>query len=250
MSVGLQGYGQPWEWTDWDLAGYPYRALCRDWYTGIQCYTYMALFSAVGCAGRASTVTWNGPVSEPVGQPVDSTVVPNEGVVRGGLFTPTPLPVMPAGPDAPPLERPAGRFDQMRPSDGMDAMSIPPRATRKMKEDDARREAETSPARTFDRADVTTGKTEKPTTADASNRVSEPPPREPTKAKSTGEPRRETVRRTGFGSTSTGRTSEPRADRPDRVDMGTKSSGTTTSSPNPPTLQGTSTTEKKKPPQN
>jgi hypothetical protein len=245
----------PSAWDDWDLVGYPYRSMCREWYTGIRCLSYLPLYSYTGCT-RGSIIVVN-PTMPPVDQPVDTAGVPNEGVVRGGLFGPTPVPVIPAGADPPPMERPVGRFDQVRVggeagrgSEWDNIMSIPARATRKMKEEDARRErgANEGARVTFDRPDITRDKVEKPRTADANTRV-QPPPREPTKAKGNSEPRRETTSRGGFGS-STGRTSEPRAGNPDRVNrpVETKSTGTTTS-PNPPSVQGT-TTEKKKPPQN
>jgi len=135
-------------------------------------------------------------------------------------------------------------------------MSIPARATRKMKEDKASREASASPAATsFDRSAATTGKTEKTRTADASSNAPtrvEPPAREPTKSKGVAEPRRETSK-TGYGST--GRTSNTGTSTgPDRITRPTMdnkpSAGGTVASPNPPSIQGTSTTEKKKPPKN
>jgi hypothetical protein len=134
-------------------------------------------------------------------------------------------------------------------------MSIPARATRKMKEDDARREkanADASlPARTgFDRADVS-AKPEKGSTADATRL--QPPSREPTKAKGTSDPNRDNVR-TNRGYGNTGRTSEPRSsggiDRVSRpVDKGSSGVAAPGSTVNPPVLTGGSD-EKKKPPQN
>jgi hypothetical protein len=254
-TYGTAAYGgiPQWAWDDWDLMPYPYRGMCRGWYAGVQCFAYFPLKAYTGCALGPIVVA--NPTTPPAGQPVDTAAVPNEGVVRGGLFGPTPIPVIPA--DPPPEERPFGRFDQARlgleagrGSEWDNIMSIPARATRKMKEEDARRErgANEGARVTFDRPDITRDKVEKPRTADANTRV-QPPPREPTKAKGNSEPRRETTSRGGFGS-STGRTSEPRAGNPDRVNrpVETKSTGTTTS-PNPPSVQGT-TTEKKKPPQN
>jgi hypothetical protein len=258
-SFSSSAYGMsPWgAWSDWDLMGYPYRSMCREWYSGVRCFSYLALYAYSGC--NIGSVVVTGPVVPiPGGQPGDTAGAPNEGVVRGGLFAPTPLPVGGDGTDPPPVERPIGRFDQARTGEGAgwdNLMSIPPRATRKMKEEDARgRNATTGapPARTgFDGAGTATDKDGKTRTADAgrdeATRV-QPPSREPTKAKGIGEPRRETGSKGGYGST--GRTSEPRPSSggPDRVSRpaDTRSTGTT-ASPNPPSIQGT-TTEKKKPP--
>lgn len=238
-----------WAWSDWDLAPYPYRSMCRQWSEGVRCFSYLGLATYAAC--NMGVIAVNNPTTQqPVpGTPSDS-VKPNEGVIRGGMFGPSPVPLIPA--DAPPAERPVGRFDQVKtgPADDLDRItSIPTRATKKMKEDDARRErvAETT-ARTFDRVEST--KMEKPTTADASNRV-QPPPREPTKSKGNSEPRAEPTRKSGFGSSSnTGRTSEPRSTGTDRDRTHTVAqppSGGVVGTPNPPSIQGT-TTEKKKPP--
>ena len=166
--------------------------------------------------------------------------------------------MIPGAGDGPTGTLPTSRFDQVRTAGGSDLdgiMSIPARATRKMKEENGRREASASPAATsFDRS-ATTGKTEKTRVADASSdapkRV-EPPAREPTKSKGVAEPRRETSK-TGYGST--GRTSNTGTSTgPDRITRPTMdnkpSAGGTVASPNPPSIQGTSTTEKKKPPTN
>jgi hypothetical protein len=176
--------------------------------------------------------------------------VPNEGVVRGGLFAPTPVPIIPGGPEPPPVERLAGRFDQIGGAEDLSGItSIPPRATRKMKEDDARRASGgTSPGRTaFD--GTASEKPQKTGTAvaDAPERI-QPPSREPTKSKATGEPRRVTGSKAGFGS-NTGRTSEPRSSGVDRVNAPKTSAGTG-SSANPPSIQSAPTGEKKKPPTN
>ncbi len=239
-----------WRLVDFDLTPYPLRSMCRDFYRGVYCYSSLSL---VSYACNTGVVVASGPFPPGTGQPTDSaTIVPNDAVVRGGLFAPTPVPVPVSGPDAPPAERP-GRFDQPSgvPTDWDDVMSIPVRATRKLKAEDARKQpgAATPGAATtggFDRAEA--ANKEKPRVADngdAATRV--PPPREPTKAKPAGEPRRatgsRTDSRTGFGNT--GRTSEPRS-KPDQVSRPTtgSSGGTTTQ---PTTIQG-STTEKKKPP--
>lgn len=252
---GSYYYGVPW-WSmvDFDLSPYPLRSMCRDFYRGMYCIGGASLVSYHGC--NIGTVATGGPVVPVGGQPTDSTVVPNEGVVRGGLFAPTPVPIPVGGGDpAVPAERLTGRFDEARRADDLDNItSIPARATRKMKEDDARREktqAEgTAPSRAgFDRAEGS-AKPEKGTTADADavSRV-QPPPREPTKVKGTSDPNRETRSKGGYGST--GRTSTP-SNGPDRVSrpVETKTTGTAPGSTvNPPSIQGASTTEKKKPPQ-
>lgn len=241
-----------WRLVDFDLTPYPLRSMCRDFYRGVYCYSSLSL---VSYACNTGVVVATGPFPPGTGQPTDSaTIVPNDGVVRGGLFAPTPVPVPVTGPDAPPMERP-GRFDQPGgvPTDWDGVMSIPVRATRKLKAEDARKEtgsatgsAGATRASGFDR--VETGNKEKPGVADnrdAAARV--PPPREPTKAKPAGEPRRETGSRTGFANT--GRTSSTGADKPDRVSRPTTtgSSGSTGAGSAPATVQG-STTEKKKPP--
>jgi hypothetical protein len=202
----------------------------------------------------------NGPVVPGVpGQPTDTGAQPNEGVIRGGLFTPTPVPIPVDPPSGTlPMERPAGRFDQVRPEGGDldDIKSIPARVTRKMKEVDARRErGEADAAGTtragFDRV-APTDKPEKRSTADAGDAPAraQPPSREPTKAKAS-EPRRETPRSRNGNFGSTGRTSEPRSST--GRDMGgtrsAKPASAPASNPGSGSVQGTSTTDKKKPPQ-
>ena len=264
---GFSGYGYPIGWytylsqfSSWDRMAYPYLGMCNDWYGGIRCYSALALYSYTGC--DFGSIIVSGPPRGPgPGQPVDTANAPNEGVVRGGLFAPTPLPVGGDGTDPPPVERLAGRFDQAGKGGGGELdnlMSIPGRAKQKIKEEDASRGRNASggvaPARTaFDGATAgktATDKAGKPRTASADGNAAtrvQPPAREPTKAKSGGEPRRVTAPKGGYGST--GRTSEPRpsGSGTDRVSrpVETKSTGTTA---NPPSVQGT-TTEKKKPPQ-
>jgi hypothetical protein len=247
-SIGVTQY----DWLDWDLAAYPYRSMCRDYYNGIRCFSGFSSTSYLCNYGTIVAVA--GPVGPVPGQPVDSGGTPNEGVIRGGLFPPTPVPIPVEPPDGTlPMERSPARFDQVRPvgNDLDDILSIPPRVTRKMKEADAQRErggadASATPRSGFDRPGATT-RTEKGV-ADASDapvRV-EPPSREPTKAKGISEPRPERSRSPNFGST--GRTSEPRSASPDR-DRSTRPAQPTRAPSNPPSIQGTSTTEKKKPPQ-
>ena len=241
-----------WRLVDFDLTPYPLRSMCRDFYRGSMCFAGASLISYHGCNFVAT-----GPVPPVTEKPGDSatTFVPNEGVVRGGLFAPTPVPI-PTGvnDDPPPVERLAGRFDQpwVEAGDLDNVMSIPARATRKMKEDDARRasggNANAAPERTgFDRA--TAAKPEKGSTAnaDAVTRV-QPPPREPTKAKGTSDTNRDTRAKGGYGNT--GRTSEPRSNGPDRVSRPVDTGkGSSTGSTGSPSIQSAPTGDKKKPPQ-
>lgn len=244
-----------WRLVDYDLTPYPLRSMCRDFYQGMYCIGGASLLSYHGC--NIGTIVATGPVVPQPGQPTDPTqVVPNEGVVRGGLFAPTPVPVPVGNGDNVPAERLAGRFDQVGATGDLDNISsIPVRATRKMKEDDARREKSqaegTSSSRGgFDRVEGS-ARPEKGSTADADavTRV-QPPSREPTKVKGTSDPNRDSRSKGGFGSP--GRTSEPR-NGPDRVSRPAepKSTGAAPGSTvNPPSIQGASTTEKKKPPMN
>lgn len=245
------GFVPWWQYVDYELTPYPLRSMCRDFYQGMYCLASASLMSYYGC--NLGTVVSTGPVNPPPGQPTDSEPVPNEGVVRGGLFPPTPVPIPLNGADPPTPQRIGGRFDQPQGigSDLDDVLSIPTRATRKMKEDDARREKagseSTAPARNgFDRTEPS-AKPEKNRVADA-DAATRPPSREPTKAKNTGATNRDTRSKSGFGST--GRTSEPRSSGTDRVSrpVDTKSTGTSSGSGGSPSIQGT-TTEKKKPPQ-
>lgn len=242
-----------WDWDSDNFVGYPYRSMCRSYYQNLRCLSSFALYASSGCT---NTQIAQVPTTPPVnGQPTDSaasTPVPNEGVVKGGMQAPTPLPVIPANfGDPPPVERLAGRFDQPRAGEDLDNISsIPARATRKMKEDDAKRSTGgAAPSR--DRLDAAVdSKPEKNRTAsaDAPTRV-QPPSREPTKSKGTGETRRDTGRDT-FGSTRSG--SEPRSNGPDRVSRPVEPKTTAPapgSTVNPGTFSGASTTEKKKPPQ-
>ena len=257
-SIPYYGFSSQWGWSDWDMVGYPYsyRSMCRDYYNRLQCYSALALYSYGSCNNWGQVIVANPPPQIP-GQPVDPTKIPNEGVVRGGLFAPTPIPTGTEPESTLPAEQPAGRFDQPRAGDELDnILSIPTRATRKMKEEDARRDREangsTAPARTgFARTDAATSKPEKGRDGSRDAVVrEEPPSREPTKAKASGEPRRETVSKGGYskgGFGSTGRTSEPRSTGIDRASRPETQSTPATASP--PSIQGT-TTEKKKPPTN
>ena len=245
------------QFSSWDRMAYRYSFMCNEWYNRLHCFSWMAFSNNWGCYNNGLRIAnrWPTPVGGQPGDPStgDTASVPNEDVIRGGLFTPTPVPVpVEGGPDAPPVERLAGRFDQVRAgeSDLDNVLSIPPRVTRKMKEEDARRDNArgASPAgTTFDRSNATTGKAAKGSeVADAPTRV-QPPSREPTKAKGTSEPRRATTPNRGFGST--GRTSEPRSTGRDRDRVSRPADTRTTGSSNPPSIKGATTTEKKKPPQ-
>ncbi len=245
-NIPFYGSSHQWDWDGLGMVGFPYRSMCRDYYSRLQCYSALALYGYGLCNNGGIVVVVNQPPQVP-GQPVDSGQVPNEGVVRGGMSAPTPIPTG-MGPES---TLPTGR-DQPRAGDDLDnVMSIPARATRKMKEEDAQREREasggTAPARTgFDRTDAATSKPEKGRDGDrdAATRA-EPPSREPTKAKANGEPRRETVSRGGYG---TGSGSEPRPAGPDRVSRPADSKPASAPA-SPPSIQAT-TTEKKKPPTN
>jgi hypothetical protein len=250
------GYGgRFWDWDTNEFVGYPYRSMCRSWYNNARCLSHLALYSYSNCNNSIIAQAPTVPT-----QPGDSTVapgdsapplVPKDGVVRGGLFAPTPAPIIPNGPEPPAAERATGRFDQIGGADDLGGItSIPVRATRKMKEEDARRASGgTAPGRTaFD--GIASDKPQKTRTAvaDAPERI-QPPAREPTKSKATGEPRRETGSKTGFGS-NTGRTSEPRSSGADRVNNAPKTSSGTGSAANPPSIQSAPTGDKKKPPKN
>jgi hypothetical protein len=209
-------------------------------------------------ACNSGTIVASAPGDSLNGKPVDDGTgsgsdVPNEGVIRGGLFAPTPLPVPlnGGGTEPVPVERLTGRFDRPVASDLDDIKSIPTRATRKMKEDDAKREAVGAPARAgsgFDRTEAS-NKPGKSTVAnsDAPQRVT-PPSRQPTKSKGVGETR-DSRPKGGYGTTS--RPSEPRYNGPDRtsrtVDKSSGSSGGSSSSPG--SIQSAPTGDKKKPPQ-
>lgn len=253
---GAFTFGQSllWDWNSSEFVGYPYRSMCRNYYQNLRCMSAFALYTFASCNNYIQVVQT--PTTPGGGQPTDSagtTFVPNEGVVKGGMQAPTPVPVIPASSvDPPPVERLAGRFDQARAGEDLDNISsIPARATRKMKEDDARR-ASGGAAPSRDRLDAATdSKPEKNRTAsaDAPSRV-QPPSREPTKSKGTGETRRDTGRDT-FGSTRSG--SEPRSNGPDRVSRPVEPKTTSPapgSTVNPGTFSGASTGDKKKPPQN
>ena len=240
-----------WDWNSSDFIGYPYRSMCRSYYQNMRCLSAVFFYSHATC--NMNQVIAQGPTIPPTGgQPTDSGRVPNEGVVKGGMLPPTPIPVIPgAGDEPPPVERRSGRFDQASADDLDNITSIPARATRKMKEDDARRANGTAASSSRDRFDATTAKPEKNRTAsaDASTRI-DPPSRETNKTKGTAEPRRNTGRTT-FGSTRSGSgssggdyVSRPQQDK----STGSSTSTGSTSSGTSGTFTGASG-DKKKPPQ-
>lgn len=254
-------YGFPWMGFSsdpylWDAMSYGAPGMCRDMYYGIQCLSLFMLYSYNRCLvpglvvpGQVATTGGGGP------RPDDGPV-PNEGVVKGGLTPPTPPHIPVNAPEVPPLERKPGRFDQPGRANADNEwdriMSIPARATRKMKQDDARREA-TAANPQFDRVETAAGKARVETSngktkvADNVERVRTPPPsREPTKVRNTDEPRRTNTGR-DFGSTGVKSRTGLDGPPPDRVNRGVEAARPATSPSPAPTLSG-SDTEKKKPP--
>ena len=170
------GYGRSLSaYADWDLVAYPYRSMCRNWYGKRPLLLVLAVF-VLGLqfdhGDRRRTRR------TPVGPPTrTASVVPNEGVVRGGMAAPTPAPVIPVGLRTVATGGTPGRSSAPQPrfAEGNDwdkIMSIPARATRRMKEDDAIRERgsleNSFPVRTApERPEV---KREQPRTMDATAR--------------------------------------------------------------------------------
>ena len=240
--------------SSWERMNYPYFGLCNSFYNRYECISWLTMSIFSSCLTQGILIARNPTDINAGGLPGgkgdgDSTKL-NRAVVKAGLFKPSPVPIVPSDFDNV-VTRPGS--DQAKESNDLDEiMSIPVRATRKMKEDDARRErggadATGTSRAEFDRADAT----EKPgKVATADENSAQPPSRETTKAKGGSDPVRETTRsRTGFGNT--GRTNDgydkPRS-TPDR-DKASRpvvnpQGGSTGSS-----LGGTSTTDKKKPPQ-
>lgn len=241
-----------WDW-DLDFLPYPYNAMCRDYYSGtLRCLSLFMLTYYNGCLvpPAANPVVPGSPV------PVDSAgATPNPGVVRAGMEPPTPTPIPTGGEDSPPLERARGRFDAASPGEWDGFMSIPPRATRKMKADDARREAtRTSTAGGFDRR-AGSDMTPKAKAAQVAERGSldrpTAPTREPVKTKAGAEGRAQpsavsTTRSRDFQTTG----SRAGTQGPDRVSQPAGSTVQSAGQPasQPGSLSGASTTEKKKPP--
>lgn len=130
-----------WDMWDWWGGALSPLAACGTYYNTLRCISVISAFG-VPCAPYGGTIAVLPPVV--AGPVTEGTPVPNEGVVRGGLDTPTPLPVPVAtgGGDPPPLERRAATFDQaLRTPAGSPEwesyLSIPQRATRKLKAGEA-----------------------------------------------------------------------------------------------------------------
>lgn len=230
-----------------DFVPHPYRALCRDWYAGLACLSYLAVFNtqtywACNQKYRDQSVQ----LAEQVpGSTSDVTPV-NEAMIRGGLFTPAPAPVstsLGGDPDA----KKAIDLSQFTtsPTEWAEFRSIPKRATDRL--------AETKSANTAGRgqdASASSG-----TTVDQPSRVKEgavadnngaatrpPPAREPTRTKSTGETRDRSRPATDFGPSS--RTpSRPTHDRPitTRPDPATQPTTKTTTGSGAPSRPTTTT---------
>jgi hypothetical protein len=244
--------------TSFERLSYPYFSLCSGLYDRYQCISWLTFSVFSNCLTNnyplivRTPTDVNGGGGIPGGAPVDPNA-PNEGVIRGGFFGPSPVPIPVDNPDGTlARETGAARFDQIGGNSDLEAItSIPARATKRMKDDDVRRDRGAADATGTARTGFDRGVAEKPEkiTADATSAA--PPSREPTKAKGAADPVRETTRsRTGFGTT--GRTTGTDASTRDR-DMGTrpvKASGSGGgAAPPPASLGGTSTTDKKKPPQ-
>lgn len=233
-----------WDW-DSDFLPYPYNAMCRDWYSGtLRCLSMFMLTYYNGCLVPPAPVT-AGPWP---GVPADSTPVSNKGVVIAGMAPPTPTPIPAGEGESPPLERPRGRFDQTGAPTDLDAfLSIPARATRKMKAEDTRRDAGGT---SFTRTAPAGAKGDKPPRAGPVVAETAPPPREPVKTKATAEPRPTTATRSrGFETAGSGSRA---GSQPDSRDRNTSKPGSAAQPAGQPasqgSLQGATTTEKKKPP--
>ena len=77
-----------------------YQSTCRDCYNSVHCFSPLAFYGVLDCTvGSFIAKGASGSARRtPDRRGVD---VPNEGVVRGGLFTPTPAPVIPTAGDGP-----------------------------------------------------------------------------------------------------------------------------------------------------
>ena len=251
--VGIGSHTFLAQFSSWERMAYPYFSLCNGFYDRFECISWLTMSVFASCLNNrypliARTPTdFNAgglmkPVTKP-GDPADS--VPNVMVIRDGVFDPV---RGSAGADDG-----TARFDRINRGTDLDGiMSIPSRATQKVKDNNAQRERGAD-----DRRAATTafdgGVTEKPSkmaTADASAR---PPAREPTKAKGTRDPVRETrrTRNSDFGSTTRNTGSNVGSttrERPRTIKaQGASGGGSTTPSTS---LGGTSTADKKKPPKN
>ncbi len=122
-----------WNMWDWWGAGFsPWHGVCGSWYNSLRCLSFSALYG--GCNGGYR------PIVPPQTVPAVPVDLLNDAVVRGGMATPTPLPVGTAGgDDVPPMERRAPGFDSAirtpaARSEWDSFLSIPERAARKLKE--------------------------------------------------------------------------------------------------------------------
>lgn len=203
----------------WDFVPVSYRALCRDYYAGLQCLSYLAAYNTYTsrfCGGRYRDERGDIVISPVNGDGQAEAVLVNEAIVRGGLFSPSPSPIPLNGGDSPEEER---KIDLSQfttsPPEWSEFRSIPKRATDRLKAespDAARRarEGATSSGTTADRP----ARVKDDALADNDRAVNRPPPaREPTKTKSTSEPRQRARPTTDFGPTSRP-TSRPTHDRP------------------------------------
>jgi hypothetical protein len=197
---------------DWDLVPQPYRQMCRDYYAGLRCLSYAAVWGlSSGCHPYRDPRAPGSILYTPVTQ-APAPATPNEAIVRQGLFAPNPVPIpVDADGDPPPVER-VLRLDQLHAgSDEWDELrSLPARAARKLKEADA---AATKPSRGDAKASAATGRTESTRNtgtvlagATGGDEALRPPPpvRAPRKTKNTAtEPGRNAGTRSGstIGST-------------------------------------------------
>jgi hypothetical protein len=261
-AVSRYGYGPiyprsilQYDWDNWDMyTGRSYN-VCADFYRDVHCVSLASVFGYGSCFSRP-LVAVVGYQPQPLPGPTeDGAVVPNKGVVMGGLVTPVPVPVAAdPGNDPPPLER-IMTFDAAlrggTPASWDSFLSIPSRAAQRLKGESGpdkgpagvSRDDETRRAPTFDRAVGAGGRSR---VADAG---SEPPARV--------QPSRDAVKtkRTGSTGRTTGTTGTGASSSRDRGDVGraTRSRpATTTPAPRPtPTIQSTgSSTTKTKPPGN
>jgi hypothetical protein len=181
---------------DWDLVPGSYRLVCRDYYAGIRCVSFIAVLGNPGCFSRPApgSVVYSGVTQVPSAGPVQP--VPNEAIIRGGLFAPTPVPIPVAnGDDPPPAERGLRVDDFLSGRDEWDELrSLPARAARKLKESGAppSRDGAAAPgARTESTRDRDRIAAANPDRDDALR--APPPTREPRKTKGTAtEPKRTT----------------------------------------------------------
>jgi len=268
-SFGSYGYGfgpsyprayalYDWDLWDWWGVGLSSYSMCGSFYNDLRCLSVISAFG-VPCApyGRSTIAVLPPVVGGPVGQ---AEPVPNEGVVRGGMSAPTPVPVAVSnGDDPPPLERRAVTFDQaLRTPVGSPEwesyLSIPQRAAQKLKSGD---NASAKGARNAGSSSATTGSAttgfDRVTTASKGDKstVAEAPP-------SRVQPARETIKSSNSGSNRGTRYVGSTGSRGSgdfvgtggitRTVGGSSRTGTTSSRPTPTMSTPTSGTTKSKPP--